>query len=64
MLATVELNDTLLSEAMEWAGESTNTAVVNEALKQYVQLQKRMRLIEMAGQVHLEVDLDATRGRR
>jgi hypothetical protein len=63
MVVVVDLNETLLEEAREWTGESTDTALVNEALLQLVQLRKRLRLIEMAGHVHLAVDLDATRGR-
>jgi hypothetical protein len=64
MLVTIDLNETLLEEAREWTDKSTDTALVNEALLQLVQLQKRLRLIEMAGHVNLAVDLDATRGRR
>jgi hypothetical protein len=63
MLVTIDLNETLLEEAREWTGKPTDTALVNEALLQLVQLQKRLRLIDMAGHVNLAVDLDVSRGR-
>jgi Arc/MetJ family transcription regulator len=63
MKTTVNLNEVLLNEAMRWLGETTKTAVINEALKQAIQTQKRMKLIEMAGKMNLDVDLDITRKR-
>ena len=63
MRTTLDLNETLLTEAMKWTGESTKTAVINEALKQVIDYRKRMKLVEMAGKVKLDVDLDITRKR-
>jgi Arc/MetJ family transcription regulator len=63
MRTTLDLNETLLTEAMQWTGEPTKTAVINEALKQIIDSKKRMKLIEMAGKVKLDVDLDVTRNR-
>jgi Arc/MetJ family transcription regulator len=64
MRTTLDLNDTLLEEAMKWTGETTKTATVNEALKQVIQYRKRMNLIGMAGKIKLEVDLNTTRKRQ
>ncbi|MDR2898566.1 MAG: type II toxin-antitoxin system VapB family antitoxin [Spirochaetaceae bacterium] len=63
MRTTLDLNETLLKEAMRWIGAETKTAVINEALNQLIRMKKRMKLIEMAGKVALDVDLDATRNR-
>jgi Arc/MetJ family transcription regulator len=63
MRTTLDLNENLLTEAMKWTGESTKTAVINESLKQIIEFKKRMKLIEMAGNVKLDVDLDITRDR-
>ncbi len=49
---------------MKWTGEPTKTAVINEALKEIITHRKRMRLIEMAGKVKLDVNLDVTRKRK
>ena len=63
MRTTLDLNEALLTEAMKWMGETTKTATVNEALKQYIEFKKRKRLVEFAGKMDLDVDLDITRKR-
>jgi Arc/MetJ family transcription regulator len=64
MRTTLDLNEALLNEAMKWTGIVTKTAVINEALRETIAHKKRMRLIEMAGKVKLNVDLDITRARK
>jgi Arc/MetJ family transcription regulator len=64
MRTTLDLNEALLNEAMQWTGIFTKTAVINEALKEVIAHKKRMRLIEMAGNVKLDVDLNITRARK
>jgi Arc/MetJ family transcription regulator len=63
MRTTLIINDTLLAEAMKWAGSSTKTAAINEALRLMTHVKKRERLIELAGKVKLSVDTDITRNR-
>ena len=63
MRTTLDLNEALLTEAMKWTGESTKTATINEALKQVIKSRKRIKLIEYAGKLNLEADLDITRKR-
>jgi Arc/MetJ family transcription regulator len=63
MRTTLDLDKKLLDEAMKWTGESTKTSVINEALKEIIKNRKRLRLVEMAGKVKLEVNIDATRNR-
>ncbi|GHU77770.1 hypothetical protein FACS189462_0520 [Spirochaetia bacterium] len=58
------LNETLLNEAMKWTGIFTKTAVINEALQDVIDHKKRLRLIEMAGKIKLDIDLDITRARK
>jgi Arc/MetJ family transcription regulator len=64
MRTTLDLNETLLTEAMKWTGETTKTAAIHEALKQVIKSRKRVRLVEFAGKLHLDVDLDITRKRK
>jgi Arc/MetJ family transcription regulator len=64
MRTTLDLNETLLAEAMKWTGETTKTATINEALKQVIQHRKRMNLIGMAGKIKLDIDLNITRKRQ
>jgi len=63
MRTTLDLNEALLTEAMKWMGETTKTATINEALKQFIESKKRKRLVEFAGKMDLDVDLDITRER-
>jgi len=63
MRTTLDLNETLLTEAMKWTGETTKTATINEALKQVIKSKKRVKLIEFAGKLNLNVDLDIIRKR-
>ncbi|GHV51782.1 hypothetical protein AGMMS49579_07840 [Spirochaetia bacterium] len=44
MRITLDLNEALLTEAMQWTGEPTKTAVINETLKQIIDSRKRMIL--------------------
>ena len=41
MRTTLDLNENLLADAMKWTGETTKTAVINEALKQVIKSKKR-----------------------
>jgi Arc/MetJ family transcription regulator len=63
MRTTLNLDKKLLDEAMKWTGESTKTSVINEALKEIIKNRKRLGLVEMAGKVNLEVDINVTRNR-
>jgi Arc/MetJ family transcription regulator len=63
MRTTLNLDKKLLDEAMKWTGESTKTSVINEALKEIIKNRKRLGLVEMAGKVKLEVDINITRNR-
>lgn len=63
MRTTLDLNETLLVEAMKWTGEATKTAAINEALKQVINFKKRTKLVEFAGKLNLDVDLNITRKR-
>ena len=41
MRTTLDLNEKLLADAMKQTGETTKTAVINEALKQVIKSKKR-----------------------
>jgi Arc/MetJ family transcription regulator len=63
MRTTLDLNESLLAEAMKLTGETTKTATINEALKQVIKSKKREKLVEFAGKMNLEINLDFTRKR-
>lgn len=64
MRTTLDLDESLLTEAMKWTGETTKTGAINEALRQIVKFKKRLKLIDLAGKVKLDIDLNATRERK
>jgi hypothetical protein len=53
----------LISEAGKLSGLSSKDKIIETALQFYIKYQKRLRLIEMAGKVPLDIDLDTLRGR-
>jgi Arc/MetJ family transcription regulator len=63
MRTTLDLDKKLLDEAMKWTGKSTKTSVINEALKEIIKNRKRLRLVEMAGKIKFEVNINVTRNR-
>jgi hypothetical protein len=49
---------------MKWTGETTKTATINTALEQAIKSGKRARLVEFAGKLNLDLNLDITRKRK
>lgn len=59
----IEIDDALMAKALELTGLKTKRAVVERALKQLIQQAYRKQMLDAAGQVHWEGDLDRMRGR-
>lgn len=59
MRTTVNLDDTLLADAMEYSGITEKTALLNEALKTLIEVEAGRRLAALGGS-----DPDATAGPR
>lgn len=57
----IVIDQNLLEDAMEFSGLTTRRAVVNEALRLYVQMQAQQELKKLRGKVTWEGDLDAMR---
>ncbi len=62
-LAKAKRVNFLLTEAKQLTGVSRKIKLIEIALEYLIKYQKRMNLIDMAGKVQLNVDLNATRGR-
>jgi len=63
MRTTLNIDDDALEAAMTLTGGCTKTEVINEALRRFVRAKKRLRLLELQGQVEWEGDLDDLRKR-
>jgi Arc/MetJ family transcription regulator len=57
----IEVDDALIREAQELSGLKTKRAVVDAALRMFVRVQHQKDILELAGKVKWEGDLDAMR---
>lgn len=61
MRTNIEIDDALLAQAQELASTPTKKATVEYALRELVRRKDRRRVLELAGTVEWEGDLDASR---
>ena len=58
MATNLELDENLIQEALELGGHHTERAVVEEALREYVQRRKQLKIIELFGTIEYEDNYD------
>ncbi|MGE4398087.1 MAG: type II toxin-antitoxin system VapB family antitoxin [Campylobacterales bacterium] len=51
MRTNIELNDTLVQEAMKYTSLKTKKDIVNEALKEFVANHKRLSMMDLKGKI-------------
>ncbi|MBC3784144.1 type II toxin-antitoxin system VapB family antitoxin [Spirosoma utsteinense] len=61
MRTNIDINDELLQVAMEISHAKTKKAVVEMALKEYIDMTRRRDLVSLFGQVEWEGDLNEMR---
>ena len=66
MATNLTIDDELLIEAQSIGGHKTKKATVTEALNEYIQRRKQLRIISLFGKVDYDPDYDykATRSRK
>lgn len=66
MATNLALDDKLLTEAQSVGGHKTKKATVTEALNEYIQRRKQLRIISLFGKVDYDpgYDYKATRSRK
>jgi hypothetical protein len=64
MPSNVAIDDKLLEEALHLGGHRTKKATVNEALKEYVQRRKQLKILDLFGQIDYDPDYDYKEQRR
>ena len=64
MRTNIEIDDELMKKALALSGLRTKKAVVEEALKLLIRLRDQRKILELAGKVHWEGDLDQMRRNR
>lgn len=61
MRTNIEIDDKLIEEAQQLSGLKTKRAVVDAALRMFVRVQRQKDVLQLAGKVKWEGDLDAMR---
>jgi Arc/MetJ family transcription regulator len=61
MRTNIVLDDALVAEAMRRTGIKTKRAVVEEALRKLIRLERQAEIRSLRGKLHWEGDLDAMR---
>ncbi len=66
MATNLAIDDALLIEAQSIGGHKTKKATVTEALNEYIQRRKQLRILSLFGKVDYDSDYDykATRSRK
>jgi len=64
MVTNVAIDDRLLEEARRIGGHPTKKATVTEALREYIQRRKQMRIVELFETVEFDPKYDYKKQRR
>lgn len=64
MATNLAIDESLLTEALQLGGLRTKKATVNEALKEYVERRRQMKILDLFGQVDYDPDYDYKAQRR
>ena len=58
MATNLQINDSLIREALELGGQRTKRAVVEEALQEYVMRRKQLQIVELFGTIDYDKNHD------
>jgi Arc/MetJ family transcription regulator len=61
MRTNIEIDDPLMTEALRLTGLKTKRAGVEAGLKALIRLNKQKKILDLAGKVHWEGNLDESR---
>ena len=63
MASNLAIDEELLQEALKTGGLKTKKATVNEALREFVQRRKQLKVIELFGTIDFDPEYDHKKGR-
>ena len=61
MRTNIEIDDSLMAEALRLTGLKTKRAVVEAGLRALIRLNRQKKILDLAGKVHWEGNLDESR---
>jgi metal-responsive CopG/Arc/MetJ family transcriptional regulator len=56
MVTSLQIDQTLLQEAFALSNHSTATALIEAALREYIQRRKQLKILELFGTINYEED--------
>jgi Arc/MetJ family transcription regulator len=64
MATNLQIEDNLIQEALVLGGHRTKRAVVEEALREYVQRRKQLKILELFGTIEYDPEYDYKKQRQ
>jgi Arc/MetJ family transcription regulator len=64
MATNLQIEDSLMQEALVLGGHRTKRAVVEEALREYVQRRKQLKILELFGTIEYDPEYDYKKQRQ
>ena len=64
MPTNLAIDDELLEEALRLGGHRTKKATVNEALKEYIERRRQLKILDLFGQIDYDPAYDYKKERR
>lgn len=64
MATNLQIDNDLIQEALRLGGQRTKRAIVEEALREYVQRRKQLKITELFGIIEYDDDYDYKEQRR
>ncbi|MEH1766163.1 type II toxin-antitoxin system VapB family antitoxin [Nostoc sp.] len=64
MVTNLEIDENLIKEALKLGGHLTKDAVIEEALREYVQCRKQLKILELFGTIEYDDNFDYKQQRR
>lgn len=64
MATNLAIDDKLIEEALKLGGQKTKKAVVTDALTEYVQRHKQLKLLDLFHEIDFDPDYDYKKQRR
>lgn len=64
MAINLAIDDQLLAEALQAGGHKTKKDTVNEALREYIQRRKQLKIVDLFGKVDFDPSYDYKRQRK
>ena len=61
MRTNIEIDDRLIEEALHLTGLKTKRAVVEEGLQTLIRLRRQRKILDLAGKIHWEGNIDDIR---